>query len=108
MGAPRRREGIGDLRVRGSDMWVTGLPPARGAVGSRGTARVAGCGRGAPSGAAVAHRQRVGHGDRAEEICHGVDPIKALRVVCLAVSGSVVFADVVGAMIRTCGWRSAR
>src|SRR5690606_9563370 len=59
------------------------------------TARVARVRRGAPSGAAVAHRQRVGHGDRAEETCHGVDPIKSLRVVRLAASSSVVFADVV-------------
>src|SRR5690606_11180506 len=95
MGAPRRREGTGDRRVRGSDMWSRGCrrPEALWALGW--TARVARVRRGAPSGAAVAHRQRVGHGDRAEETCHGVDPIKSLKEVCLAASSSVVFADVV-------------
>lgn len=58
---------------------VTGLPPARGAVSSRVDEARRGLRRGAPSGAAVAHRQRVGHGDRAEETCHGVDLIKSLR-----------------------------
>src|SRR5690606_41913304 len=91
MGAPRRREGTGDLGVRGSDMWSRGCrrPEALWALGW--TARVARVRRGAPSGAAVAHRQRVGHGDRAEETCHGVEPIKSLRVVRLAASSSVVF-----------------